>query len=219
MFEWIQGRFLRKSLTPSHLNELGRIIGRIHKGLKDAKAVHRRYWDAEGLVGRTATFGSVDHLSGISASDQKIVSRGRRIVFRQLCRFQDSFPQKQGGIHADLHFGNVLASPRGFAVIDFDDCGFGFHAYDLAVPLNSIANMLGRQRKRELPEYREALIDGYSTEARWDANDEAILPHLISARKLAMLGWLHSRSDNPGLRKHFKGALSQTVQHLKLSTF
>ena len=215
LFEWIDGRFMYKSLTPIHMNQLGKIIGRIQKSLSSAEVVHRRYWDAEGLLGKNAKFGSVDSLSGISAGDQKIVSKGRRLVFRTLQRFQDDFPQKQGIIHADLHFGNILVAQRRLAVIDFDDCGFGFYAYDLAVPLISIGHMLGIKRKREIPKFKQALIDGYATEARWDEDDEAILRHLISARKLVMLGWLNSRSDNPLLRKHLRRAVAKAVQHLQ----
>ncbi|GIS21109.1 MAG: hypothetical protein CM15mP120_30250 [Pseudomonadota bacterium] len=38
-----------------------------------------------------------------------------------------------GMIHADLHANNVLRNNGQLYVIDFDDAGFGWHAFDLAV--------------------------------------------------------------------------------------
>src|SRR5688572_16805226 len=52
--EWIDGRFINKSLTRSHMNGLGQVIGRLHKAGKNRQVVKRRYWDAEGLVGANA---------------------------------------------------------------------------------------------------------------------------------------------------------------------
>ena len=38
-----------------------------------------------------------------------------------------------GLIHADLHVGNILYHPdRGYCVLDFDQCAFGWRAYDVA---------------------------------------------------------------------------------------
>lgn len=40
-----------------------------------------------------------------------------------------------GLIHADLHLDNALFLPGGGRLIDFDDCGFGYRLYDIAVGL------------------------------------------------------------------------------------
>ncbi len=102
-----------------------------------------------------------------------------------------------------------------FGAIDFDDCGHGFHAYDLAVPLLAIERLAaGKGRDRHL-EFKQALIEGYTTKRSWDRYDEEIFPHLLTARRLAMLGWLNSRSDNPRLKEHLPGAVERTLDRLK----
>jgi Ser/Thr protein kinase RdoA (MazF antagonist) len=63
-------------------------------------------------------------------------------VSRELQRFERRFPERLGLIHADLHFGNFLDTGAGPAAIDFDDCGRGFLAYDLAVPLTRIPDVI-----------------------------------------------------------------------------
>ncbi|HET9218336.1 MAG TPA: phosphotransferase [Terriglobia bacterium] len=117
--------------------------------------------------------------------------------------------------HADLHFGNVLLSRGRIAMIDFDDCGFGFHAYDLVVPIRSAEFILRKKRKREIPGFRDALFTGYCRECDWDRSDEEIFSHMVSARALALLAWFNSRSDNPGLRKHFKRVAANVVKHFR----
>lgn len=101
------------------------------------------------------------------------------------------------------------------AAIDFDDCGFGFYAYDLVIPLISTEYILGRKRKNEIPKFKEALLRGYMTHAKWDKHDESILPHLMNARRLLMLGWLNSRSDNPRLQGKLRQSAKKAIKHLK----
>ena len=67
-------------------------------------------------------------------------------------------------IHADLHFGNVLVDGDRLAVIDFDDCGFGWHPYELAV-----------------------VLAGHPTE-RFDANFESLLRGYRRVRALLFFG-------------------------------
>ena len=40
-------------------------------------------------------------------------------------------------IHADLHHANLLVNDRDLSIIDFDDAGFGWHQYDIAVALST----------------------------------------------------------------------------------
>ena len=214
VLEWVDGRFIDKSLNLSHMFALGKLIGRLHKRGRGRQVVERRYWDAEGLVGTNAKLGSVEGLPRVSASDQKTLSKGRRWTYRHLKGFETASPHKQGLIHADLHFGNVLLSEGEMGAIDFDDCGLGFFAYDLAVPLRSVEYRF-RKRRQEFLNFKAALIEGYVRESTWDDEDEKLLAHLMNARRLVMLGWLNSRSDNPKLRKLFRVAASKIAEHFR----
>ena len=64
-------------------------------------------------------------------------------------------------IHADLHPGNVVISGDRLHVIDFDDAGFGWHAYDLAVALKDYQN------DPQFDAYQTALIQGIVSVGRW----------------------------------------------------
>lgn len=213
VFRWIDGTFIEKSVSPRHMYEIGEIIAHLQKAAPKTK--HRRYWNANGLSGTSPRFGSIDHLLQVTAKQQKFITRERKRVHRDLLNYERKFPKRMGFIHADVHFGNILNLKDRLGVIDFDDSGYGFHIYDLAVPLISAGFALGPKAKDKIPELGKALIEGYSKNARWDQHDDKILTRLITARRIMMLGWLNSRADNPRLKKAFKGVLKNVLKHLK----
>jgi Ser/Thr protein kinase RdoA (MazF antagonist) len=213
VFKWLPGRFIEKSLSPRHMFELGQLIARFHSD--PPKTSHRFYWTAEGLVGKNPKFGSLESLSQVTASQQKTIVVARQKVFKKLKSFEKKHPKRQGLIHADLHFGNLLRVNNRVGAIDFDDCGFGFFAYDLLIPLISAENILGKKGKRRYPDLKAALINGYKTSRPWDQDDDNILDYLGSARKITMLAWLNSRSDNPRLKKYMKKAVKNTIRHIQ----
>ena len=66
-------------------------------------------------------------------------------------------PDVYGLIHADLGTeANVLFHRGEARAIDFDDGGYGYWMYDLAIPLVDL------EGDEALPTYRDALLEGYS---------------------------------------------------------
>ena len=64
------------------------------------------------------------------AGFDRVAARMRRVMMQ----LGDS-ADKVGLIHADLHLDNALFWRDNVRVIDFDDCGFGYWLYDIAVAL------------------------------------------------------------------------------------
>jgi Ser/Thr protein kinase RdoA (MazF antagonist) len=216
LFEWVEGRFVNRSVQPKHLHALGRLIAVLHGSTRGVDVRHRRYWDAAGLVGDAPKLGPIDCIPGLDPGAQRILTEGRKAVLARLLEYERTFPERQGLIHADLHFGNFMVRPDGsLGAIDFDDCGLGFHAYDLVVPLRQIAYLCEQNRALEFHACAASLQDGYSSAGRWDDHDQAILPYLFTARGLTMVGWLLSRAENPEIGKHLLGAAERMVQHLQ----
>lgn len=210
IFKWTDGRFLKKAITEKQMMALGLVIAKLHNQSHQKKVNHRRYWDSEGLLGTKAKFGSIDKLINASPDHQLLLSKERKKLLKKLKTFESKYPEKLGLIHADLHSGNFLFNSNGIALIDFDDCGYGFFGYDVAIPIMSLDRFkkLGKKKKANL---KEAFFNGYRQVRHWDKNDESMLQSFITARRLLMLGWLNSRSDNPELKKYFKGALKRAI--------
>lgn len=217
LFHWIDGRFLSKSISKSDMFEIGQLLAKTQKVGRKISSTQRRYWTSEGLVGTEPKFGSIDQVVVASAAQQKKLTSIRRAVLSRLKKYEKRYPEKMGLIHADLHFGNLLKSKDGsIAAIDFDDCGYGFFAYDLVVPLVSVQYRLREhKRMRDYPKLKQALINGYSSLAELNDRDLAVMEDLFIARKLMMIGWLNSRSDNPKLKKRLRQYVPATLKEIE----
>jgi Ser/Thr protein kinase RdoA (MazF antagonist) len=74
--------------------------------------------------------------------------------------------------------------------IDFDDCGFGWWAYDLAAALSFI------ETDPRLPDLIAAWVDGYTRTAPLRPEDRAMIPALIFLRRVLLTAWLATRADS-----------------------
>jgi Ser/Thr protein kinase RdoA (MazF antagonist) len=215
LMRWLEGRFSRRRLTVQAVFGLGRAIASLHAKHNQMRVTRRQYWNAEGLVGLQPKLGAVEALTGATQRQQTIINEARRRVHRELSDFEAQFPSRLGLIHADLHFGNILFRGDRPVLIDFDDSGLGLYEYDLAVPLISLQDRADSGRIRAFAEYKDALLSGYASSGRWDNHSERIIPYLIAARKIAMLGWLQSRSDHPGLLAYLQETIPKRTRELQ----
>lgn len=214
MFEWVDGRFVGVA-TKENMKELGRTIARLQKTTAHRVVKHRHYWNPESMLGREPKWGEFDALPGVKPDVQKRIDRARAAMLKELRSFARKHPDRMSLIHSDMHFGNLLRTERGCGVIDFDDCGHGFEAYDLNAPLMSVHFRLKDQgRLKEFSDFQNSLLEGYSEIKSFDGDDLALLDHLMTVRFLIVLGWLNSRSDNPRLKSRLKSAVKRTIKHL-----
>ncbi len=99
---------------------------------------------------------------------------------------QDTF----GLIHADLRLANLMVEGDRLTAIDFDDCGFGWWAYDLASALSFI------ETDARLPELIAQWVEGYSRVALLRREDRVMIPSLIFLRRVLLTAWLSTRADS-----------------------
>lgn len=212
VFKWTEGKFLKKTISEKQMQQLGQLVADLHKHSK-SKFTHRKYWTTEGLVGKRTKFGSLEHIVGATKQQQKLISKKRKAVFTVISKFEKENPERMGYIHADLHSGNFLFNKNGVTAIDFDDSGFGFFGYDIAIPLMSLDRFKSLSVKRKTF-LKQVFLASYKKSRSWDKLDEEMLPYFILARRLLMLAWLNSRSDNPKLKTHLKKYLNDIVKKL-----
>lgn len=84
-------------------------------------------------------------------------------------------------VHADLHFGNLLAEGQKIKILDFDDCGLGYPALDLGVTLYYHSG------ERSFLRYVDQLLEGYSRRSPLPFKDPKDLRWMIIARGLLLL--------------------------------
>lgn len=109
-------------------------------------------------------------------------------------------------IHADLHGGNLKWHEGEMSVFDFDDCGLGARAFDLAI---STFYRRGGDAAVE-----EAVRQGYSEVLDLPELPDEVFEGMVASRQLLLANDL-LRSSNTELREMAIEYLDRTVQRLQ----
>ncbi|MFT4136680.1 phosphotransferase enzyme family protein [Microbacterium sp.] len=178
------------SLTPEDFAALGGLAAHMHEAagvIGLPPGYDRPAWDAEGLVGRGALWGDPGGLAEHSDDDLRVLRAAAASLTRVLTD-AGTDAEVYGVLHADFTPENVMRRADGsLTLIDFDDFGEGWHAFDLATTL-----FFFQFHPRYL-EYRAALEDGYTRARRVPERTLALLDALILARGMTYLGWAAAR--------------------------
>jgi Ser/Thr protein kinase RdoA (MazF antagonist) len=198
---WVEGELLSdvvaretdSAAIAGHFARLGAIIAAMHNqaaGWIPPPGFRRHALDADGLMGLKPRWGPFWDHPMLTPPERDLLLATRETLHAALTRY--GRPARCFSlIHADLHPYNVLVDGPRAAVIDFDDAGFGWHQYDLAVALMSHQDHPG------FAALRDACVAGYrGVRAIADA-DLALLDMFLLIRGLAILGWFHQRPELP----------------------
>jgi Ser/Thr protein kinase RdoA (MazF antagonist) len=161
LLRWLKGRAVTKDIEPHHYRAQGQLMARLHHHAAHWQTPPRttkRKYDWDGLFRDDAG-------TGIAASEawpllpQEYVKPFEIVAakVRQVMGKWGKDPDVYGLIHADLGLDANVLFWRGEArPIDFDDSGFGYYIYDLSLALEHC------QDDEALPQFRDALLDGYT---------------------------------------------------------
>jgi Ser/Thr protein kinase RdoA (MazF antagonist) len=204
MFEWCAGRPLGEVDRPELWRSLGRLTAIIHEhGQTWRRPANftRPSWDLAGFVGDPPRWGDPLELIEWTPEQAELLRGAREMVRRRLLGFGTD-PECYGLIHADMAFENVLVDDTGqTVVIDFDDGGPGWFAYDLAVSL------FVHEGHPTFDERRDWLVGGYREVRELTQRTVDELPTFLMARRLATLGWTATRAETA----HASGLRSQRI--------
>jgi Ser/Thr protein kinase RdoA (MazF antagonist) len=138
LMRWLDGRTIINGLHPKHLKALGEAVGQMHKFSAEwhpPQDFTRPDWDWEAQLGGSMFKHSLEEL--VESMPDKfrepflVISREAKQVMEALGKGADAY----GLIHADLYPENVLYKAGKAYPIDFEDCGYGYWMWDIAVAL------------------------------------------------------------------------------------
>ncbi|HEX3931311.1 MAG TPA: phosphotransferase [Nocardioides sp.] len=192
MFEWLPGEAPDESSMVDGFAELGELTARLHLHARDWQppvGFTRFAWGYDEALGAVARWGRWQDAPGVDAATKPVLARLDATLRDRLAAYGRG-PDRWGLIHADLRLANLLARPGSpTAVIDFDDCGFGWFGYDFGAAVSFVED------HPDVPAATEQWVEGYRRVASLSADDEAELATFVMFRRLLLLAWIGSHAD------------------------
>ena len=187
VLSWLDGQILPQDRrSPHHFYRLGQLVAKLHH--------HAQHWTPAFELDRplydSTSVLRTDNIFGEEAVTYKQlpedVQESLRRLYEQLQEVEQRLgksPHQFGLIHSDLSFGNVLFTTDAVMPIDFDDCGFGYYLYDLAVILAGPWERPGFQQRCD------ALLQGYREICELPDEHLSLIPTLMAMRASSLGQW------------------------------
>jgi Ser/Thr protein kinase RdoA (MazF antagonist) len=196
---WIEGEIVAEVLqrtedgrvVEQYFAQLGSIMASMHNqasGWRSPRSFTRHAFDADGLMGDDPFWGRFWEHDALSGDERRVLLTTRDVIHGVLERYGRE-PATFSMIHADLHHYNVLVDGEQLSVIDFDDAGFGWHQYDIAVALYH------SQATPNFDAIKRAFVAGYRATRAISDEALALVPMFQLIRGMAIIGWKHLRPE------------------------
>jgi Ser/Thr protein kinase RdoA (MazF antagonist) len=178
MYSWLEGEELGDEPTLSQLHEVGKAIAILHQESTDFALST----DAALPTFNDFFWGTDDYLfsdkSKLSDADRALIQEAHDYIMKLTNELYSNSPVHI--IHADFHGWNLMWNEGKLSIFDFDDCGFGLEAQDLAVALYYL----------DTPEQDQALLNGYKSIKPLPDYSALAMKALLLQRRLMLLNYL-----------------------------
>ena len=201
MVEWLPGAplgSLEEGLSAEVSNNIsqtftavGRLVAQLHNHAATwpkPNGFTRHAWDVDGLTGEEPRWGRFWEFPGLDKSQCELMKRSRDVARKHLIAIGQP-PESYGLIHADFNMDNLLHHNGQVMAIDFDDCGAGWHLFDL-----STLSILFRGTD-DFDQIIGAIVDGYRQERPLGDEMLKLMPLFYLLRAFTYVGWVHTRSE------------------------
>ncbi len=202
VFHWASGVEARY-INATHAEQYGRLAAQLHNAGDDLpSSAARPALDMNYLLERPLTF-----LRPALKSHRSQAARLDALVERLRSRLKEVRGQMfdWGFCHGDLHGGNVHVDGDRLTLFDFDCCGPGWRAFDLAT-----YRWAARIRQVEEQAWKP-FIEGYLRVRPAAANSVEVVPLFIMLRQIWLTGLHVSNSRETGAGRQTDGFFEHLV--------
>jgi len=186
-----KGNIVDEETTRRNYFNTGNMAARLHNQAQEWVAPEgfwRHSWDVNGLLGDEPLWGQFWKYKHLDIEQRNIILQVRAKLQTDLTTFGKSI-DRYGLTHADFLPENLLINDGRLRIIDFDDCGYGWHMMDLATALFFLLGTPAFE-----PAF-EGFIEGYRSVRDLPDEHLEMLPTFFIARGLVYLSWCHTRSE------------------------
>lgn len=205
--------------TDEHLERWGRLLGRLQ--------AHARTYAPPGPRRRPlAEHSYSSRLPELEADDPGFVAAARQVMDRAAPLLaEDGAGLDAGLIHADLHSGNLLVHEDAVTAVDFDDCGYGSYAFDVAMPLYYSVRQLVRAHEGITYEaaaerFLTPFLRGFTSVAPLPSGGGGAIDLALRLRQVELVAALRLKflqaKDDPGLVQLMKDLRDRVVSGVEV---
>ena len=204
MYSWLEGEEIGDEPTLDQLHTVGQSMALLHDNSSNFTLTD----GAELPTFNDFFWGTEDFLfsskSTLIPKDRALIEQARDLIMK----FTDELYATSAVhiIHADLHGWNLMWHEDQLSIFDFDDCGYGVQAQDIAVALYYL----------DTPEQDAALLDGYKSIRPLPVYSEKAMKALLLQRRLLLLNYLYE-TKNAEHKEMLPAYLEKTIE--RVSTF
>lgn len=176
----------------SWFEELGSITAKLHQHAKQWQRPDgfiRKIWDVDNCIGASGYWGDWRKASNLGFSGKIVIEEAIDLIKQRLETY-GMCSRRFGLVHADLRLTNLLITDSQMNVIDFDDSGFCWYAYDFAAAISF------HELDNQIPDLKKAWIKGYRSVADFSEEDEEEIDTFIMLRRIMLTAWLASHSHS-----------------------
>ena len=204
MYSWLEGEEIGDEPTMEQLHEVGKAIAVLHQESADfTLSPDSKLPTFEDFFWGTEDFLFSDK-STLSVNDRSLIQEAHDLIMAFTRDMYETSPIHI--IHADFHGWNLMWHEDQLSIFDFDDCGFGIQAQDLAVALYYL----------DTPEQHEALLAGYASVKPLPTYSENAMKALLLQRRLLLLNYLFE-TKNQEHKEMLPAYLEKSLE--RVSTF
>ena len=200
MLKWVNGATMLSLLgdkvdgavAEKRFFQIGELLAKIHNqacSWEPPENFSRHAFNADGLFGKQPFWGRFWEARSTNEKQRQWLCRVRDQLRAVLTRYGES-PETYSLIHSDLHPGNVIVNGGQLHIIDFDDSGYGWHQYDLAVSL------FNYRRHSQFFLMQNSLFKGYRNHRHLSDQAISYVPLFLVIRALASIGWFSDRPEH-----------------------
>ena len=208
LFQWIEGDIPTVHIDPRAFRQLGEVTARLHGHSRQwliPAGFDRITWNHDTMVGPRAHWGHWRAIPGLRPEDAQLLETALAHIEKKLDAYGQS-AHRYGLIHADLRLANLLLHKEGTRVIDFDDCGMGWFVHDIAAAFSF------EEYCPNAPLWLENWLEGYEQVGHLDAQDFAMIPHMIMQRRIQMTAWMATHASTETARSLAPHWIEHTVR-------
>ena len=203
LVKWIEGTILNDLILDLEEKDvsdvyesLGKVVAKFHKATiawEEPKDFKRHSFDTDGFLGSNPFWGRFWEAQNATTREREKLSLIRNNITESLSKLPKDI-NSFGMIHADLHSQNILIQGKSLSVIDFDDSGFGWYGFDLAVAIWDRLDFTATGCHFDIA--YKSLIRGY-LEERPNAKDIIeTIPTFLLMRTLMIIRWIEDRPES-----------------------